>query len=139
MDVRYIIIHCSASRVDIDYSEDQMLKDHLAQGFRTIGYHYYIRKSGSVSQHRQHDEPGAHCRGFNNSSIGICYEGGLNEEGRVADTRTSEQIISLTILIRFLHRLYPSATILGHCDLNSQKKCPCFNVSIWLSSINLTD
>lgn len=139
MNVRYIIIHCSASRCNVDYSEAQMLQDHLKQGFRTIGYHYYIRKNGSVSQHREHDEQGAHCRGYNDCSIGVCYEGGLDEKGSVTDTRTDEQKKSLKIVVRFLHRLYPSAIILGHCDLNPQKNCPCFNVSVWLSSIDLGD
>ena len=51
--VRFLIVHCSATRVDCDYTVKQLLHDHKARGFRTIGYHFYIRKSGEMSQHRR--------------------------------------------------------------------------------------
>lgn len=47
--VRFIVIHCSATRCDRDYLVEQLLCDHKARGFRTIGYHFYIRRSGSVT------------------------------------------------------------------------------------------
>lgn len=74
--VRFIVIHCSATRCDRDYTVEQLLRDHKVRGFRTIGYHFYIRKNGVVAQHRKLLEVGAHARGFNRCSIGICYEGG---------------------------------------------------------------
>ena len=86
--VRFIVIHCSATRCDRDYTVEQLLRDHKVRGFRTIGYHFYIRKNGVVTQHRKLLEVGAHARGFNRCSIGICYEGGLDEYGNPADTRT---------------------------------------------------
>ena len=79
--VRFIVIHCSATRCDRDYTVEQLLRDHKARGFRTIGYHFYIRKNGAVTQHRKLLEVGAHARGFNRCSIGICHEGGLDEYG----------------------------------------------------------
>ena len=75
--VRYIILHCSATRCNGDYTVEQLLRDHRARGFRTIGYHFYVRRDGTVSQHRRLLEVGAHCRPFNRCSIGVCYEGGL--------------------------------------------------------------
>ena len=45
--VSYIIIHCSATREDRDYSVEQLKRDHLARGFIEVGYHYYVRKDGS--------------------------------------------------------------------------------------------
>ena len=89
--VRFIVIHCSATRCDRDYTVEQLLRDHKVRGFRTIGYHFYIRKNGVVAQHRKLLEVGAHARGFNRCSIGICYEGGLDEYGNPADTRTPIQ------------------------------------------------
>ena len=67
--VRFIVIHCSATRCDRDYTVEQLLRDHKARGFRTIGYHFYIRKNGAVTQHRKLLEVGAHARGFNRCSI----------------------------------------------------------------------
>ena len=77
--VRFIVIHCSATQSDRDYTVEQLLRDHKVRGFRTIGYHFYIRRSGIVTQHRRLLEVGAHVRGLNRCSIGICYEGGLDE------------------------------------------------------------
>lgn len=133
--VRFIVIHCSATRADRDYTPEQMLKDHKARGFRTIGYHAYIRKDGSVTYHRKWLEVGAHARGYNRCSIGICYEGGVqlvrSEEGEVrsvfADTRTPAQKQSLKELLWKLHQMFPKAMIVGHCELPGVKKaCPCF-------------
>lgn len=86
--VKYIVIHCSATRSTRDYTAEQLLRDHKTRGFRTVGYHFYIRRDGSVTQHRKLLEVGAHCRPWNRCSIGICYEGGLDADGRPADTRT---------------------------------------------------
>lgn len=97
--VRYIILHCSATRCNSDYTVEQLLRDHRARGFRTIGYHFYIRRDGTVSQHRRLLEVGAHCRPFNRCSIGVCYEGGLDSEGHPADTLTPEQFEYLEQLL----------------------------------------
>ena len=127
--VRYIILHCSATRCNSDYTVEQLLRDHRARGFRTIGYHFYIRRDGTVSQHRRLLEVGAHCRPFNRCSIGVCYEGGLDENGCPADTRTQAQRFALLDLLTILRHQYPEAQILGHYQLSASihKACPCFD------------
>lgn len=74
---------------------------------------------------------GAHARGWNAHSIGICYEGGLDENGYVADTRTEEQKKAMEKLIVQLKIQFPCIrTILGHRDLPGvQKACPCFDAT----------
>lgn len=128
--VRFLVIHCSATRCNSDYTPEQMLRDHRSQGFRTVGYHFYIRKDGTVTRHRKLLEVGAHARGYNRCSIGICYEGGLDASGRPADTRTTEQRVALTELLWKLHKLFPNALIVGHGELPGVRKaCPCFECS----------
>ena len=113
--VRFIVIHCSATQSDRDYTVEQLLRDHKVRGFRTIGYHFYIRRSGIVTQHRRLLEVGAHVRGLNRCSI-------------TADTRTPEQKEQLRELLWKLHTLFPHALIVGHRDLPGVKKaCPCFS------------
>ena len=90
-EVKYLVIHCSATRCDRDYTEEMLLRDHLARHFRGIGYHFYIRKDGKKTQHRMLLEVGAHCVPYNRCSIGICYEGGLDEHVKPANTLTKEQ------------------------------------------------
>ena len=111
--VRFLIVHCSATRCDQAYTAEQMLRDHRKRGFRTIGYHFYIRKDGTLTQHRRLLED----------------EGGLDASGCPADTRTPAQRQRLTELLWKLRRLFPEAQVAGHRDLPGVKKdCPCFDV-----------
>jgi N-acetyl-anhydromuramyl-L-alanine amidase AmpD len=130
--IRYIIIHCSATRENTDYTVEHLQRDHLAAGFIKIGYHFYIRRDGTVTKHRELNEAGAHCRPFNHCSIGICYEGGLDAAGKPADTRTPEQTAQLILLITKLKALFPKADVRGHRDMPgaTPKLCPCFDVGV---------
>ncbi len=128
-EVKYIIIHCSATRETRDFTVEDLLRCHRQRKFRTIGYHFYIRRSGIVTQHRKLKEVGAHCRPWNRCSIGICYEGGLDAEGHPADTRTPEQTEQLILLLMRLVKLFPGVRIRGHRDMlgGIPKACPCFD------------
>ena len=53
--VRFLVLHCSATRCNQDYSVEQLRRDHKARGFYDIGYHFYIRKDGTMTQHRRGD------------------------------------------------------------------------------------
>ena len=87
---------------------------------------------------RPETEVGAHARHYNAHSIGICYEGGLDEKGKPAETRTPAQKDSLEDLLYGLSLDYPDAEILGHRDLPwVRKSCPCFDVKEWLKKIFL--
>ena len=81
-----IVIHCSATRVDRTLTAFDLETLHRRRGFNGTGYHYYIRKDGTTLLTRPIERIGAHAKGFNASSIGICYEGGLDCRGRPADT-----------------------------------------------------
>ncbi len=128
-DIKYLVLHCSASRCNQDYSVELLRRDHKARGFYDIGYHFYIRKDGKKTQHRMLLEVGAHCIPYNRCSIGICYEGGLDEDGKPVNTLTKEQEERITDLLINLHKLFPKAKIVGHRDLPgaSPKECPCFD------------
>ena len=124
-----IVIHCSATRADRDFTETDLEVCHRRRGFNGIGYHFYITRDGELHHCRPISEPGAHVRGFNRHSIGICYEGGLDENGCPADTRTQAQRFALLDLLTILRHQYPEAQILGHYQLNASihKACPCFD------------
>ena len=107
---------------------------HRARGFTGIGYHFYITKDGVIYPCRPENKIGAHARHYNAHSIGVCYEGGLDENGQPADTRTPAQKDSLKTLLKSLILSYPDARILGHRDLPYvRKECPCFDVKAWLA------
>ena len=137
---KYIIIHCSATKVTNNVSLEEITKWHKAQGFKNIGYHYYITKDGTIHKGRDEKLSGAHTIGYNSNSIGICYEGGLDKNGKASDTRTPEQKQSLIDLILDIKGKYSIKKVMGHRDtspdLNKDgkitpneyiKSCPCFD------------
>ena len=101
-----------------------------ADRFGFTGYHYYITRDGQVTQTRHEQVPGAHARGYNQHSLGVCYEGGLDARGYATDTRTPAQKLSLLDLLRRLKQAHPDARIVGHRDLPGVRKaCPCFDAT----------
>ncbi|MCD8166986.1 MAG: N-acetylmuramoyl-L-alanine amidase [Bacteroides sp.] len=124
-----IVIHCLATRVDQDFTERDLEVCHRERGFRGTGCHFYIRKNRDIKSCRPLEEAGAHVKGYNAHSIGVCYEGGLDERGRPADTRTEWQKHSLRVLVRTLLIDYPGCRVVGHRELApGLKECPCFEV-----------
>ena len=126
-----IIIHCSAVKPDQTSSAAQIDSWHRKDNHWKlgIGYHYVIRRDGTIEPGRPEWMIGAHChvkgQNHNAHSIGVCYEGGLDIRGQPADTRTKEQKAAMRKLLEELHARYPRAVIVGHHDLNPQKDCPC--------------
>ena len=137
-----IVVHCSGSRCDHHYTMKMLRYDHVHNnGWTDIGYHFYITLDGVVHACRPVERMGSHALGYNAHSIGICYEGGLDANGRPADTRTEWQIHSMHVLILTLLRDYLGCRICGHRDLSPDlngngeiepeewiKACPCFEV-----------
>ena len=138
--IDHIIIHCSATREGSSLSVEELEKIHRRRGFRGIGYHYYIRRDGTVTNTRPLEVIGAHCKGNNAHSVGICYEGGLDARGNPKDTRTPEQRSAMHLLVaQLLKRFKNNVCICGHRDLSPDlngdgviepeewvKECPCF-------------
>ena len=136
-NISLIVLHCSATRVTQNFTVEQLEACHKARGFPTIGYHYYITKDGTLYPCRPESQTGAHAKGYNSHSIGICYEGGLDKNGKPADTRTLAQKVTMEELLQSLCVDYPDAEILGHRELPGVRKdCPCFDTKKWLEEID---
>lgn len=101
---------------------------HLARGFVDVGYHYVVYLDGSVHEGRPLAQVGAHCRGHNAHSVGVCYVGGLAADGRTPkDTRTARQRVALEALVQLLRLNFPGAGVHGH-NAYAAKACPCYEV-----------
>lgn len=122
-----IIIHCSATPEGRDVSTETIRQWHLQRGWSDIGYHYVIELDGKVVPGRPIERIGAHCKGENTGSIGVCYVGGVDAEMKPKDTRTEAQRAALHGLLFDLTDNFPKATIHGHNEFSS-KACPSFNV-----------
>lgn len=101
---------------------------HRERGFDGIGYHYVVYIDGSVHEGRPLNKVGAHCKGHNIHSIGICYIGGVDLNGKPKDTRTLAQKDALVNLLMRLKRRFPKAVIRGHRDF-AAKACPSFDAT----------
>ena len=126
-----IIVHCSATREGQDIKAKTIKQWHKDRGFDDIGYHYVIDLDGTIEKGRDEALVGAHCKGHNATSIGICYVGGCDKNMKPKDTRTLEQKRSMLSLVRKLVNKYkiPVTQIWAHHDFDKHKACPSFDVS----------
>lgn len=123
-----IIIHCSATPEGRDIKTETIRSWHVkGRGWSDIGYHFVIELDGSIRNGRPVERIGAHVKGHNANSIGICYVGGIDKSNKAKDTRTEAQKKSLNELIDSLRAVYKEATIHGHNEF-SAKACPSFDV-----------
>ncbi len=125
--INKIIIHCSATPCNVDYDIDDIRAWHKQRGFNDVGYHFVIKLDGTIQCGRDISVCGAHCKGHNHDSIGICYIGGLDSNGIPCDTRTEHQEKSMFILLAMLRLTYGDVAIHGHKEF-ANKACPCFDV-----------
>lgn len=132
-DVSFLVVHCSATPPKQDIGVNEITRMHRQRGFLTIGYHFVIRRNGTVEDGRPVTSIGAHVEGFNAHSIGICLVGGLDKDLKPQNNFTEDQFAALAVLLQKLRKDFPKAVIQGHRDFPKVKKeCPCFDVREWV-------
>lgn len=167
LPITKIVIHCSATkngkslRTTTQTAAQRIDEWHKQRGFKRspvlakqfnphlqhLGYHYVIDTDGTVETGRMVGEIGAHVKGHNQYSVGICLVGGIDASGKNYGEYTEKQWLALHKLLQKLESEYPSANICGHRDLSPDvngdgsitpnewiKDCPCFDVWTWLDS-----
>lgn len=128
--INKIVIHCADTPSNMDIGAAEIRIWHVNDnGWSDIGYHWVIRRNGQVEEGRPEDQAGAHVRGHNSDSIGVCLVGG---KGGFNFTRV--QMAALEAKVIDLKAKYPDAEVLGHCDLDGSKTCPNFDVPQWWMS-----
>lgn len=127
--INKLIVHCSATREGQDITVDTIRDWHLKRGWSDIGYHYVVKLDGTIETGRSVELMGAHVKGHNKDSIGICYIGGVEADGKTPkDTRTDKQKDSLLNLLVTLKHVYGDISVYGHRDF-STKACPSFDAT----------
>jgi len=129
--INRIIIHCSATPESMDIGVEQIRLWHTApkprgNGWRDVGYHYVIKRDGTLEFGRPVHEIGAHVRGHNHDSIGICYVGGMRD-GEPFDTMTEHQEMTMIHLVKSLRMVFGPMRLHGHNEF-AAKACPSFDV-----------
>jgi N-acetylmuramoyl-L-alanine amidase len=141
-----IVVHCSATAPGADIGTRDITQWHRERGFDTIGYHYVIRRNGEVETGRRESAIGAHVRGHNLYSIGVCLVGGVDTRSKPENNFSERQFVALETVLKELKERYPNARIVGHRDLSPDlngdgkitpneyiKACPSFDIGDWLS------
>lgn len=136
-DVKFIAVHCSATGPAMDVSAADIDKWHRLKGWLCIGYHFVIRRDGTVEPGRPLTMRGAHVEGHNHESVGVCLIGGTDGTKAQAPQAnfTPAQMSSLKKLVGTLKLHFPLAAVQGHRDFPGvAKACPSFNVKHWLQT-----
>jgi len=137
-----LIVHCSYTPPSMDIGAETIRHWHTSpdvndpsKPWRDIGYHYVIRRDGRVERGRNEAVAGAHTRGENMDSLGVCLVGGKAEgDSRDECNFTAAQFGSLEKLIRQLRSRWPGIKVSGHNDW-ANRACPTFNAreyAAWL-------
>lgn len=131
--INYFYVHCSDTRPSQDIGAEEIREWHMRdRGWSDIGYHYVIRRDGTLESGRDLDndgdvdeEIGAHVFGHNADSIGVCLVGGSGGDFNF----TFKQLDCLRELVAYYRIRYPGIEVLGHRDAPGvMKQCPNFDV-----------
>ena len=124
--MKNIIIHCSATPNGRHTTARDINNWHMNRGWSGIGYHHVIRVDNKLEAGRPEYWEGAHAKGYNHNSIGICMIG--------TDEYNDDQWAILDTLLRKLLLKYPGAKVIGHNEI-SDKTCPGFDVQKYMEEV----
>jgi len=133
-DIKYIIVHHSAT--NRDFTTFRAVRNHHInqRGFFELAYHFFIDDKGMIHYARPIYFVGAHCKtsppSMNLRSLGICLAGNFEKE-----EPSKEQLEALDYQLKFLMVLckIPSKNVLGHCQVEGTATlCPGINLLRWL-------
>lgn len=137
MKIEHIILHCAYTPPSMDIGVAEIREWHVRDnGWTDIGYHYVIRRSGAVESGRAETQQGAHTKGYNMHSLGICLVGGKREDDKAPDCNfTAPQWAALARLVRDIMAKHPGAKVAGHRDYDAGRACPTFDAVAWAARL----
>ncbi|MCK9543700.1 MAG: N-acetylmuramoyl-L-alanine amidase [Novosphingobium sp.] len=136
--ITHIVVHYSATYPEDNTTIADIDRMHKARGWKGVGYHWFIRRDGTVERGRPENELGAHVGGQNSRKIGVCWAGGVQKKTGPnvgVNNMSPQQERALIAVIRDIHTRWPSAQVVGHKDL-ANTQCPGFDVPSWWRAVN---
>jgi N-acetylmuramoyl-L-alanine amidase len=140
MNKRRFIVHTSYTPPGMDIGVEEIRAWHTdpkrpGVPFADIGYHFVIRRNGAREVGRPLSRVGAHTKGHNADSIGVCLVGGMRADDKKPDSNyTLAQLLELEALWREMLDMFPRLQASGHRDW-SDRECPCFDVKEFLRHV----
>ena len=123
-NIKFLVVHCSDTDNEKELGAQAIHQMHLNFGWDGIGYHKVICRSGKIENGRPEYWIGAHVKGKNEISLGVCLIG--------KDQFTKRQFASLKKILTKWKTIYQNAQVVGHKDTgNTKKSCPNFDVATW--------
>lgn len=145
-EITDIVVHCSFTKPRVGQNPRigvaEIRKWHTdpkpdGRGWRDVGYHYIIKRDGTLQLGRPIEQVGAHVRGVNLHSIGICLIGGMEKRtGKAVNDYTPNQWQTLRMVVGGLAIQFPDSVISGHNNFTKSKTCPNFDVREWWDKIS---
>jgi len=147
-EIDTIVVHGAWTKPGVDVGVEEIRSWHIDRGFNDIGYHFVIRRGGALERGRPAETAGAHVKGHNSDTLGICLVGGRDSEGHHTDhlseyekqevlwefNYTNAQMTTLLTLVDDLRHEHPGVNICGHRDFPGVvKRCPGFDVGEYFS------
>lgn len=130
--ITHLIVHCSYTPKNMDIGAADIDRWHKEKGWLMIGYSAVIKRDGTVEAGRPLDKTGAHVKGMNSVSRGVCLVGGMTDDKKGPEINyTNPQMVSLRKLLKDWLKIFPDAKIAGHTDFDKGKTCPNFNAGLW--------
>ena len=111
-----IVIHHTGNPADDDCSAEEIHRSHLNQGWAGIGYHYVVRKDGTIEVGRPHWTVGAHAYGYNSSSVGIHFSGNFDRNAPTFQQMENGALLLAKLGLDYGLPLTPQYVV-GHRDL----------------------
>lgn len=125
-----IFVHCSATKPSMNWGVREVRQSHKERGFLDVGYHFIIKRDGTVEAGREESSIGSHAKGYNHNSIGVCLIGGVNDRMKPEANFTPAQMAALRSLLVTLLAKYEGSVLRAHHDV-APKACPSFDLKRW--------
>lgn len=122
--IDFLVVHASGAD-DGDIGVAELTRRHRSKGWRLVGYHYVIRRDGTLEKGLPDTMPGGHENRVNRRSLGVCLIGGGNDA-------TPAQLTTLAALAGRLIDQLPELQVIGHRNVPGvRSSCPGFDVPEW--------
>ena len=143
--VTEVVVHWTDTYSNKNIGSEEINKTHIELGLPSIGYHYVIRRDGSLQRGRPVNEQGEHSvvNGHDQYSVGIVFVGGINVPSGTAFSGNYRSVSSLTLsqmntfkeFCQAFYNRYPGAQILGHNDIDVLEEDPGFDVRDYVEDL----
>lgn len=144
-DITEVVVHWTETHTDKNIGSEEINKYHLDLDLDGIGYHYVIRRDGSLQRGRPVNIEGQHSpiNNHDQRSIGIVFVGGINvpsgtpnpENFLSVQSLTRSQLNTFDHFCRSFYAVFPGGQIVGHSEIDEEEVDPGFEVTNYVENV----